>query len=369
MTMDYMAEALTEAKKGLGQTSPNPAVGVVIVNHGEVVGRGFHVYANRDHAEVVALAEAGARARGATVYVTLEPCAHQGRTPPCAGALIDAGVSAVVAAMEDPNPLTAGQGFARLRASGIAVKVDARHTAEAEALNEPFCFYMRERRPLVTLKSALTLDGKIAAPDDNEGWITSEQARGHVQQLRHLTDAILTGIGTVEADDCALTDRTGLPRSRPLLRIVADSQLRLRPDSLMVRSGAKDLLVAATSAASAERRRVLEKAGVEVVILDGTGGRTNLRALVEFLAGRQYQSLMIEAGSKVNGAALDAGIVDKIFFYYAPKIFGGLQSLPVAGGRGRRRRADAMLFRDVRLHPMSRDEFAVEAWVARGARG
>jgi diaminohydroxyphosphoribosylaminopyrimidine deaminase/5-amino-6-(5-phosphoribosylamino)uracil reductase len=368
MTSDYMAQALAEARKGLGQTSPNPAVGALVVKDGVVVGRGYHTYANRKHAEVVALEEAGERARGATVYVSLEPCAHEGRTGPCADALIAAGVGAVVAAMEDPNPLVSGQGLARLQAAGIAVSVDAAFTAEAEALNEPFCFYMRERRPLVTLKSALTLDGKIAAPDDNEGWITSEQARLHVQQLRHMTDAIVTGVGTVEADDCSLTDRTGMARSRPLLRIVLDSQLRVRPDSQMVRQGAADLLIATTSAANADRRRALEREGVEIAVLDGPDGRTNLRALVELLAGRQYQSLMIEAGSKVNGAALDSGIVDKIFFYYAPKIFGGLQSLPVAGGRGRRRRADAMLFRDVRLHPMSRDEFAVEAWVARGAR-
>jgi len=368
MTPDYMAQALGEARKGLGQTSPNPAVGAVIVKAGEVVGRGFHVYAGRKHAEIMALEEAGERARGARVYLTLEPCAHTGRTGPCAEALIAAGVGEVVAAMEDPNPLVSGQGFAKLRAAGIPAGVDPKYTADAESLNEAFCFYMRERRPLVTLKSALTLDGKIAAPDDNEGWITSEQARAHVQQLRHMTDAIVTGIGTVEADDCSLTDRTGMPRSRPLLRIVLDSQLHLRPDSQMVRQGPRDLLVATTSAASAERRRTLEREGVEVAVLDGPDGRTNLRALVELLAGRQYQSLMIEAGSKVNGAALDSGVVDKIFFYYAPKMFGGLQSLPVAGGRGRRRRADAMLFRDVRLHPMSRDEFAVEAWVARGAR-
>lgn len=368
MTTDYMAQAFTEARKGLGQTSPNPAVGAVIVNQGEVVGRGFHIYSARSHAEIAALAEAGERARGATVYLTLEPCAHNGRTGPCADALIAAGVSGVVAAMEDPNPLVAGKGFARLRAAGISVTLTPAFTAEAEALNEPFCFYMRERRPLVTLKSALTLDGKIAAPDDNEGWITSEKARAHVQQLRHMTDAIVTGIGTVEADDCALTDRTGLPRSRPLLRIVLDSQLRIRPTSQMVRRGPDSLLVATTSAASPARRQALEREGVEVLVLDGSDGRTNLRALVEQLAARQYQSLMIEAGSKINGAALDSGIVDKIFFYYAPKIFGGLQSLPVAGGRGRRRRADAMLFRDVKLHPMSRDEFAVEAWVAREGR-
>jgi diaminohydroxyphosphoribosylaminopyrimidine deaminase/5-amino-6-(5-phosphoribosylamino)uracil reductase len=364
-----MAQALAEARKGLGQTSPNPAVGAVVVQAGEVVGRGYHTYANRTHAEVAALEQAGERARGATVYVTLEPCSHQGRTGPCVEALIAAGVSSVVAAMQDPNPMVSGSGFARLRAAGISVSLAAESTAEAESLNEPFCFYMRERRPLVTLKSALTLDGKIAAPDDNEGWITSEKARAHVQQLRHMTDAIVTGVGTVEADDCALTDRTGMPRSRPLLRIVLDSQLRVRPDSQMVRAGASELLIATTSAANADRRRALEREGVEIAVLDGADGRTNLRALVELLAGRNYHSLMIEAGSKVNGAALDSGIVDKIFFYYAPKMFGGLQSLPVAGGRGRRRRSDAMLFRDVQLHMMSRDEFAVEAWVARGARG
>ena len=369
MTTDYMALAMAEARKGVGQTSPNPAVGAVIVRDGAIVGVGHHIYAGKKHAEIVALEQAGEKARGATVYLTLEPCAHDGRTGPCADALVEAGVGEVVAAMEDPNPLVSGQGFAKLRAAGIGTRIDAAYTAEAEALNEPFCFYMRERRPLVTLKSALTLDGKIAAPDDNEGWITSEKARLHVQTLRHLTDAIVTGIGTVESDDCALTDRTGLERSRPLLRIVLDSQLRLRPDSQMVRAGASSLLVATTSAANADRRRALEKEGVEVAVLDGPDGRTNLRALIELLAGRNYQSLMIEAGSKVNGAALDAGIVDKIFFYYAPKIFGGLQSLPVAGGRGRRRRADAMLLRDVKLHPMSRDEFAVEAWVVKGARG
>jgi diaminohydroxyphosphoribosylaminopyrimidine deaminase / 5-amino-6-(5-phosphoribosylamino)uracil reductase len=368
MTTDYMAEALAEARKGLGQTSPNPAVGAVIVRDGQIAGRGFHTYAGIKHAEIVALEQAGEQARGATVYLTLEPCSHEGRTGPCADALISAGVGEVIAAMEDPNPLVSGHGFAKLRAAGIKTSIAARYSAEAESINEAFCFYMRERRPLVTLKSALTLDGKIAAPDDNEGWITSDQARAHVQQLRHLSDAIVTGIGTVEADRCSLTDRTGLPRSRPLLRIVLDSQLHLLPDWPMVTAGPDDLLVVTTSAANVDRRRAVEAAGVEVVVLDGADGRTNLRALIELLAARNYQSLMIEAGSKVNGAALDAGIVDKIFFYYAPKMFGGLQSLPVAGGRGRRSRGDAMLFHDVRLHPMSRDEFAVEAWVTKGAR-
>ena len=209
---------------------------------------------------------------------------------------------------------------------------------------------MRTGRPLVTLKAALTLDGKIAAPEDNTGWITSVRARAHVQQIRHHSDAILTGIGTVLADDCLLTDRTGLERSRPLLRIVADSTLRVPLDSRIVASAAGDVAILTTSAAPEERRRALEYRGVRVLVFDGPGGRADLQKLVEYLAGEQYRSLMIESGSKLNWAALEAGIVDKIFFYYAPKILGGLQSLPVAGGAGRLRRTDAIQFERVKLH-------------------
>jgi diaminohydroxyphosphoribosylaminopyrimidine deaminase/5-amino-6-(5-phosphoribosylamino)uracil reductase len=222
---------------------------------------------------------------------------------------------------------------------------------------------MQRGRPLVTLKAALTLDGKIAAPEDNRGWITSELARAHVQQVRHESDAILTGIGTVLSDDCLLNDRSGLDRSRPLLRIVLDSQLRIPPNSRMVTSCGEDLLVVTTSAASAERRRTLENMGVRVLPLDGPMGRTNLHALVEELAKERYLSLMVEAGSKVNWSFLESGVVDKIFFYYAPKILGGMQSLPVAGGAGRRRRVDAIVLKDVTLHPIAPDEFAVEAYL------
>ena len=189
-------------------------VGAVVVRDGEVVGRGFHTYAGLRHAEVIALAEAGEQARGATLYVNLEPCSHQGRTPPCADALIAAGVARVVAPIEDPNPLVAGDGFRKLRAAGIEVEMAPEFAAEAAKLNEPFLHFMRTGRPLVTLKAAITLDGKISAPDDNRGWITSERARAHVQQLRHDHDAILTGIGTVLADDCR-ADRPHRPRARP----------------------------------------------------------------------------------------------------------------------------------------------------------
>lgn len=269
----------------------------------------------------------------------------------------------MVAAMEDPNPRVAGEGFRKLRTAGVEVEVASEFTAEAEKLNEDFVHFMRTGRPLVTLKTALTLDGKIAAPDDNRGWITSDRARADVQLLRHHSDAILTGVGTVLADDCLLTDRTGLPRSRPLLRVVADSQLRIPLDSKMVASAKEDLVVVTTSAASEDRRRALESRGVKLLMLNGPGGRTDLRRLVEWLGEEKCLSLLIEAGSMLNWAALDSGIVDKVFFFYAPKILGGMESLPMAGGAGRRRRMDAILLHDIQVHAMAGDEFAVEGYV------
>ncbi len=363
MNPGFLREAFELALRGKGQTSPNPMVGAVLVQEGEVVGRGFHTYGGMSHAEIRALEEADARARGATLYINLEPCSHQGRTGPCADALIAAGVTRVVAAMEDPNPRVAGEGFRKLRAAGVEVEMAREFTAEAEKLNEDFVYFMRTGRPLVTLKTALTLDGKIAAPDDNRGWITSERARGCVQMLRHQSDAILTGVGTVLADDCRLTDRTGLPRSRPLLRVVADSQLRIPLDSKMVTGAQEDLVVVTTSAASEDRRKALESRGVKALIFNGPGGRTDLRRIVEWLGEDKRLSLLIEAGSMLNWAALDSGIVDKIFFFYAPKILGGLDSLSMAGGTGRRRRMDAILLQGIQVHPVAGDEFAVEGYV------
>ncbi len=361
----FLTEALALARNSVGQTSPNPAVGAIIVRDGAIVGRGCHHWQEKDHAEIVALREAGEKARGATLYINLEPCSHQGRTAPCVDALIQAGISKVVASLEDPNPLVRGAGFAKLRAAGIDVELDQASAREAGQINEPFIHFMKTGRPLVTLKAALTLDGKIAAPENNEGWITSIRARTHVQTLRHQHDAILTGIGTVLADDCRLTDRTGLPRSRPLLRIVLDSQLRMSPTAEMVRVANKDLLVISTSAASADRRKALEAKGVEVVAVDGPDGRTSIAGTIALLAERKYLSLVIEAGSKLNWAALEAGAADKIYFYYAPKILGGMLSLPVAGGVGRQRRTDAIELERVTIHPIPPDEFAVEAYVHR----
>jgi diaminohydroxyphosphoribosylaminopyrimidine deaminase/5-amino-6-(5-phosphoribosylamino)uracil reductase len=274
----------------------------------------------------------------------------------------------VVTAMEDPNPRVRGEGISQLRAAGIEVNVDERYAQRAAQLNEAFIHFMRSGRPLVTLKAAVTLDGKIAAPEDNEGWITSDLARAHVQTLRHRSDAILTGIGTALSDDPRMTDRTGEERSRPLLRVVMDSQLRLPLESHLVASARSDVLVITTSAASAERRKRLEAKTVRVEVLDGADGRADLTAVPELLAREKYLSLMIEAGSKINWTALETGVADKIFFYYAPKILGGLQSLPVAGGIGRRRRVDAIRFRDLRVHPITATEFAVEAWLEKDGR-
>ncbi len=271
-----MREALDLAHQGRGLTSPNPTVGAVIERDGRIVGRGFHTWSGKDHAEIVALREAGDTARGATIYVTLEPCSHTGRTGPCTDALISAGIARVVAAMEDPNPQVSGNGFRQLTEAGVCVEIDQAASAEALRVNEPFVHFMRTGRPLVTVKAALTLDGKIAAPQDNVGWITSDVARADVQQVRHFSDAILTGLGTVLEDDCLLTDRSGLERSRPLLRIVLDSQLRIPLSSKIVTSASGDVLVVGTSIAPPERRRCLESSGIRVLIADGIGGRTSL---------------------------------------------------------------------------------------------
>ncbi|MBE0659643.1 MAG: bifunctional diaminohydroxyphosphoribosylaminopyrimidine deaminase/5-amino-6-(5-phosphoribosylamino)uracil reductase RibD [Bryobacteraceae bacterium] len=365
MSSDYLRLALDLARQGAGRTSPNPCVGAVLVSNGEIVGQGFHTYSGVKHAEIVALEQAGPRARAATLFINLEPCSHQGRTGPCADALIAAGIAKVVAITADPNPEVSGRGFAKLRAAGIEVEIDAALENEAIDLNRAFFHFMKTGRPLVTLKSALTLDGKIAAPDDNSGWITSERARAHVQTIRHSHDAILTGVGTVLSDNPMLNDRSGDERSRPLLRIVADSMLRTPLDHRIVQSCQDDLIIFCTSVASKDRWKALESRGVEVIAADAPSGRVDLPTIVSTLAERRYLSLMIEAGSKLNWAVLEAGIVDRIFFYYAIKILGGLQSLPVAGGSGKRTRMDAIHLRNLTLHRITEDEFAVEAWVPR----
>lgn len=363
----WLRETLELARRGRALASPNPLVGAVIVDaSGRKAGEGFHSYDGRKHAEVLALEQAAEAARGATLYVSLEPCSIHGRTPPCVDALAAAGIARIVAATRDRNPKVDGAGYRRLRECGVeTVEAEGEIAAEAQRLNEAFFHYARTGKPLVTLKTAVTLDGKIAAPDDNSGWITSAVARAHVQQIRHDHDAILTGIGTVQADDCLLTDRSGLPRRRALLRIVADSLLRLSIDSKIVRSAADDLFIATTSAAQKGRRKVFESLNIPMEIFDAPAGRVDLPALVDWLGARQITSLMIEAGSKLNWGALESGVVDKLLLYYAPKILGGLDSLPMVGGVGRRTREGALLLENLNILPVSKDEFAVEAYVVK----
>jgi diaminohydroxyphosphoribosylaminopyrimidine deaminase/5-amino-6-(5-phosphoribosylamino)uracil reductase len=316
-----MARAIELARCGTALAHPNPIVGAVLVKNGRVVGEGFHKYDKRDHAEVVALKQAGTKARGSTMYVTLEPCCHTGRTGPCTKAIIAAGVGRVVAAMKDPNPAVSGRGFAELRRAGIEVSHGVGEQ-EAQRLNEAFAWWMQTGRPLVTLKSALTLDGQIALRPGSPTAISSAASRKEVQLLRHAADAVLTGIGTIFADDPRMTDRTGLPRRRQLLRVVVDSSLRISPGSKLVRRARKDVIVFTLEPPDSSKARALEKAGVEVVRVRERAGRPDLRAVLRELGRRQILSVILEAGADLNGAALEAGVVDKMLLFYAPRIMG-----------------------------------------------
>jgi diaminohydroxyphosphoribosylaminopyrimidine deaminase/5-amino-6-(5-phosphoribosylamino)uracil reductase len=371
----FLRRALNLACEGVGLTSPNPCVGAVIVDsQGAIVGTGSHTYEGVKHAEVLALEQAGEKARGATLYINLEPCSHEGRTPPCVNAIVGAGISRVVASMKDPNPLVSGHGFEVLRAAGIAVTTGVLEQ-EAKALNEAFAKWIRHHTPLITLKAAMTLDGKIAPPPSESanptalgaaahaGWITSEVARAHVQQLRHQHDAILVGVGTVIADDPLLTDRTGRPRRRPLLRIILDSRLRLPLESRIVTTAKDDVLVLCSFAEEKKKRQVLRRGvRIEQIPRPTPEGHPDLAAVARHLGEMEITSVMIEGGAMVNWAALASGIVDKVFLYYAPKILAGMGSVPFAAGTGFARISDAACVKSIRLHRFGED-FAVEGYL------
>jgi diaminohydroxyphosphoribosylaminopyrimidine deaminase/5-amino-6-(5-phosphoribosylamino)uracil reductase len=371
-----MRKALDLARAGAGLVSPNPAVGAVIADaHGKVVGSGTYTYDGVKHAEIRALQEAGDRARGGTLYINLEPCSHQGRTPACADAVVAAGIARVVASMQDPNPLVSGQGFTRLRAAGIQVDIGLERD-EARRLNEAFAQYVRRKLPLVTLKAAMTLDGKIAPPPGegenptalgagsaSGGWITSEEARAHVQELRHASDAILVGVGTIIADDPLLMDRTGRSRRRPLLRLILDSHLRLPHTSRVVETAQNDVLVLC-SFAEEKKKQALQALGIRVEQISPPmrDGRPDMIGVVRRLGELEVTSLLIEGGAMVNWAALAAKIVDKVFLYYAPKILAGVGSVPFAGGTGYRHIHEAAYVKSFRLHRFGED-FAVEGYL------
>jgi diaminohydroxyphosphoribosylaminopyrimidine deaminase/5-amino-6-(5-phosphoribosylamino)uracil reductase len=326
----WMQRALELARRGIGVSSPNPAVGCVILDRaGDVVGEGWHEYDLLDHAEVVALKEAaqlaGDRLRGGTAYVTLEPCNHTGRTGPCTEALIAAGLSRVVAATIDPNPAVAGHGLDHLRGAGIETVVGVQQ-AEARRLNEGFARWSQHRRPLVLMKVAMTLDGRIAPPAGQHTlhepyWITGEAARLAVQTLRWQADAVLTGIDTVLADDPLLTDRSNLRRRRSLLRVVLDSALRMPLDSKMVATAQNDLVVFTVSKDEA-RVNLLRQRGVRVEVLPAETGRVPLGKVLDKLGEEGILTLLTETGSRLNTALLAGGLVDRIHFFVSPQIMG-----------------------------------------------
>jgi diaminohydroxyphosphoribosylaminopyrimidine deaminase/5-amino-6-(5-phosphoribosylamino)uracil reductase len=324
---NWMSEAIELARKGAALAHPNPRVGAIVVLNGHKVGEGFHEYDKRDHAEIVALRQAGEKARDAALYVSLEPCCTTGRTGPCTQAIIAAGVKRVYAAMEDPNPAVAGRGLKELKRAGIEVHTGI-YERNARELNEDFAKWIRTGQPFVTLKTALTLDGKIAAREGSTTWITSEASRDEVQRIRHAADALLTGIGTVLADDPQMSDRTGQPRRRRLLRVVVDSRLRLPLKSTLVKSAEGHLIVFTLRPADSPKARALGRAGVQVVRVPARRRHVDLRAVIRELGKREILSLVIEAGAELNGAALETGIVDKMILFYAPKIMGS--GVPVA---------------------------------------
>jgi diaminohydroxyphosphoribosylaminopyrimidine deaminase/5-amino-6-(5-phosphoribosylamino)uracil reductase len=371
----HMRGALDLARAGVGLASPNPMVGAVVIDaSGNVVGEGTHTYDSVKHAEILALEQAAERTRGGTIFLNLEPCSHQGRTGPCADAIIAAGITRIVSSMMDPNPQVSGSGFAKLRDAGVKVEIGLLEK-EARKLNESFAKYIRTRTPLVTLKAAMTLDGKIApAPSGSPrpaevaaggstgGWITGETARRHVHQLRHEHDAIMAGVGTVIADDPLLTDRSGLARRRPLLRVLLDSWLRLPLHSRIVKTAQNDVLVLYSQADHAKKQE-LESRGIRVEHIPPShpDGRPDLAAVLGHLGQQDITSVLIEGGATVNWTALSSGVVDKLFLYYAPKILGE-GAVPFAASQGKPGHHGTLLAQHLEIHQFGED-FAVEGYL------
>lgn len=363
-----MERALALAARGRGRTSPNPMVGAVVVKDGAIVGEGYHARAGADHAEVVALVAAGAAAQGATLYVTLEPCCHHGRTPPCVEPIIAAGIARVVAAVQDPNPLVGGGGLARLRGAEIAVEVGLL-AAETARLNEAFFAYVTTGRPFVILKAAASLDGRIATRAGESRWITGEAARRRVHELRNEVGAVLVGIGTVLRDDPLLTTRLGILDQRDPVRIVVDSLARLPPQAKVInRSSAAPTLAAVSAEAPRARIEALERLGVRVLEVEGSPKRVPLHRLMEALGKLEITSLMIEGGAEINASALRDGIVDKVLLFLAPILVGGRGAPGVVGGEDIGRLADAVRLRDVRVERVGED-ILVEGYVRKMAGG
>jgi len=361
---DYMRRALELAARARGRTSPNPMVGAVIVRDGEIVGEGYHRRAGTPHAEIHALRAAGERARGATMYVTLEPCCFHGRTPPCTEALIGAGIAEVHMAMLDPNPRVAGRGRAALEAAGIRT-VEGEEEAAARALNAAYVTWITTGRPLVIAKFAMSLDGKIATPTGESQWITGQEARHRVHEVRDVVDAILVGADTVLADDPQLTTRLdGRSDVRHPLRVILDSRGRVPLDARVFNPDLPGRTVVATTGAMPEAtRRALEARDVQVLSLPVDEiGRVGLAALLDALGRMEITSLLVEGGATVVGSFFDAGLVDQVMAFVAPRVIGGATAPGPVAGRGAARLAATPWLRNVRVELLDSD-LLISGWV------
>jgi diaminohydroxyphosphoribosylaminopyrimidine deaminase/5-amino-6-(5-phosphoribosylamino)uracil reductase len=348
----YMGLALDMASKASGQTGINPVVGCVVVKNGRIIGIGTHLKRGTGHAEVHALQMAGDEAEGSTVYVTLEPCSHFGKTPPCCERIIAAKAARVVVASGDPNPEVSGRGIARLREEGIDVTVGVMEQ-QSQQLNEKFNKYITTRLPFVTMKTASTLDGKIASRTGDSRWVTGAAAREQVHTLRHQHEAIMVGIGTVLADDPLLNTRASVPAIDPV-RIIVDSKLRLPLDARVVTDRSIRTIVLTSGEASAEQRVALEAAGVEVVVC-GTDAKVDLAAAMKKLGELEIGSILLEGGGQLNGAMLEAGLIDKIVLYYAAKIIGGADAPGTFTFAGIEKMADAIQLEQVSVEMAGED--------------
>lgn len=361
----YMRRAIELAKKGSGHVNPNPLVGAVIVRDGEIIGEGYHECYGQLHAERNAIANAKKRGNsleGSTIYVTLEPCCHYGKTPPCTEAIIEEKIAKVVVGSDDPNPLVSGKGFQMLREKGIEV-IPHFLKEECDAINHVFFHYIRTGTPYVAMKYAMTMDGKIACYTGDSKWVTGEESRAHVQTLRNHYKGIMAGIGTVLADDPMLNCR--IEGGRDPIRIIADSHLRIPIDSQLVRTaGQQPLIVACLPDADEEKAAQLQEKGVEVLRIPGvtTADITeeqkeviSLPVLMKELGARKIDGILLEGGGQLNESALQAGIVDRIYCYIAPKIFGGAQAKTPVEGQGLTRAADAWQFNRIGMQEFGQD--------------
>jgi diaminohydroxyphosphoribosylaminopyrimidine deaminase/5-amino-6-(5-phosphoribosylamino)uracil reductase len=350
LDLQMTKRALKLASLGIGQVSPNPLVGCVIVDkEGKIVGEGTYIYENVTHAEVIALTQAGEKAKGGTAYVSLEPHAHTGRTPPCTDALINAGIKRVVCPIEDPNPLVSGRGFEALRQSGIEV-VTGLLADEAYRLNEKFFVWHRKKRPFVHLKMAVSLDGRISLSRSVSTSLSSKRALCRVHELRHEHDAILVGGNTAAVDNPSLTDRSGKPRRRKLIRVILDNSLKIPLDSNLVKTAIEIPTIVISNSTDSEKLNKLQKSGVKIFFEDAH----NLCKVLQILRQLEIQSVLVEGGAKVAGSFVDSRLIDKITFIYSPLVIGGVKATPAVEGNGIESLANALKLKDlsiVRYHP------------------